>query len=246
MSRETIRYTADVVLLSTDEAGQRSVLLVQRRYDPYAGMWALPGGHVEHDETVRQAAVRELREETGLGLPEAALELIGVYDKPGRDPRGRYVTVAFVAFVAPVGRVAAVAGDDAERAEWLPTGHELAFDHNAIVGDAIARLDQMWPWTIAGAVGQVAGPAHGTVACFYSGCPCAACQATGLVYVRARITGSPLTEGDIDRCASRTCSRCGSTDLYPRRCSQCGQRWIDMACGPTHALIAAELGLINR
>lgn len=107
-THEVIRYTVDVVLLCGD-----SVLLIRRYWPPFADRWALPGGHVDRGETARQAAVRELREETGITVPANDLGLVGVYDEPGRDPRGRYVSVAFVAvvdFVSPV------AGDDASSA----------------------------------------------------------------------------------------------------------------------------------
>lgn len=137
---ETIRYTADVVLLHASSEGELQVLLIQRRWDPYAGLWALPGGHVDRGETARHAAVRELAEETGIHVAETSLVEIGVFDEPGRDPRGRYVTVAYAAVLDQA--VTPTAGDDAARAEWKPatlTVEELAFDHHAILAAARAR-----------------------------------------------------------------------------------------------------------
>ncbi|MFJ9530489.1 NUDIX domain-containing protein [Streptomyces cyaneofuscatus] len=125
---ETIRYTADVVLLA---AGH--VLLIQRRWDPHAGSWALPGGHVDAGETSLQAAVRELEEETGLTVPADALRQVGAFDAPGRDPRGRYVTVAYTATLPEP--VAPTPMDDAADARWWPLTAlpDVAFDHTDIL-----------------------------------------------------------------------------------------------------------------
>ncbi|MGC5543697.1 NUDIX domain-containing protein [Streptomyces griseus] len=125
---ETIRYTADVVLLA---AGH--VLLIQRRWAPHAGSWALPGGHVDAGETSLRAAVRELEEETGITVPVDALGQVGAFDAPGRDPRGRYVTVAYTAALPEP--VAPTPLDDAADARWWPlTGlPPLAFDHADIL-----------------------------------------------------------------------------------------------------------------
>ncbi|MEU8765095.1 NUDIX hydrolase [Streptomyces sp. NPDC048659] len=126
----TIRYTADVVAVTEDDR----VLLIKRGWDPYEGHWALPGGHVDHGETGLQAAVRELEEETGVRVAEDELRLVGVWDQPDRDPRGRYVTVTYLATV-PAG-TQATAGDDARDARWWPLTdlpQALAFDHADIL-----------------------------------------------------------------------------------------------------------------
>ncbi|MFI2318391.1 DNA hydrolase [Streptomyces sp. CB00072] len=125
---ETIRYTADVVLLA---AGY--VLLIKRRWAPHAGSWALPGGHVDAGEASLQAAVRELKEETGITVPAKALRQVGAFDAPGRDPRGRYVTVAYTAPLTEP--TAPTALDDAADARWWPLTAlpDLAFDHAAIL-----------------------------------------------------------------------------------------------------------------
>ncbi|MFJ4010989.1 NUDIX domain-containing protein [Streptomyces sp. NPDC090026] len=134
---ETIRYTADVALVTDD--GQ--VALVERRWNPFEGDHALPGGHVDEKETSRVAASRELFEEAGVKVAPADLVQFGVFDEPGRDPRGRYVTVVYLARV-PAGTVL-TAGDDARTATWWPLKSlpALAFDHAEIleaVADSIA------------------------------------------------------------------------------------------------------------
>jgi 8-oxo-dGTP diphosphatase len=132
---ETIRYTADVVLFA---AGH--VLLIERGWDPYEGYWALPGGHVDVGETSVVAAARELKEEAGIAVSVADLRQVGAFDAPGRDPRGRYVSVAYTATLpAPV---PPTAGDDATAARWWPLDAlpNLAFDHANILAAAAAPL----------------------------------------------------------------------------------------------------------
>jgi 8-oxo-dGTP diphosphatase len=128
--------TADVVLF----APPRDVLLIRRGWDPYKGMWALPGGHVDEGELTLAAAYRELREETGLVVED--LELVGVYAEPGRDPRGRYVTFAYSA-IFPGGASVPRAGDDAVDVGWWPvaelTAQMVAFDHYSIIREALAK-----------------------------------------------------------------------------------------------------------
>ncbi|MFJ8097030.1 NUDIX domain-containing protein [Streptomyces griseofuscus] len=133
---ETIRYTADVVCIRGD-----AVLLIERGWPPHKGRLALPGGHVDAGETSRAAAARELLEETGVHVDADDLELIGVYDDPDRDPRGRYVTAAYLVTVPD--NTTAHAGDDAAAVRWTPlndTG-QLAFDHSTIVTAARHRQD---------------------------------------------------------------------------------------------------------
>jgi len=135
---ETIRYTADVIATTPDGR----VLLIERGWDPFEGHWALPGGHVDPGETGLAAAARELAEETGVRVAPGDLSLIGVWDAPGRDPRGRYVTVAYHA-VVPADTVA-VAGDDARTARWWPLTAlpaRLAFDH----ADILRAVDRSTP-----------------------------------------------------------------------------------------------------
>ena len=107
--------TADVVLLSTDGR----VLLIRRKGHPFLGCLALPGGFVNPDESAKDAALRELNEETGAVLAEVDLHEIGLFSKPGRDPRGWIVSDAFFAVVDP-NAVTVSAGDDAADAGWIP------------------------------------------------------------------------------------------------------------------------------
>ena len=128
--------TADCVVI-TKEA-EPKVLLIQRGIDPYKGCWAFPGGFMNMDETTEQCAIRELEEETGLKISN--LHQIGAYSKVDRDPRGRTITVAYLAIVdSPLD----VKGqDDAANAAWYPINAlpTLAFDHADIMADAIKLL----------------------------------------------------------------------------------------------------------
>ena len=108
---------------------QGRLLLIRRKNPPFQGRYALPGGFVEYGETTEQAAARELREETG--LTARALDLIGVYSDPGRDPRGHMVSIAYLVRVA---EFQPEAGDDAAHAEFVADwqNQALAFDHDRI------------------------------------------------------------------------------------------------------------------
>jgi 8-oxo-dGTP diphosphatase len=130
---KTPLLAADCVVVDRD----RGVLMVQRKNPPYKGCLALPGGFVEMGETVEQAARRELAEETGMEATK--LSLVGVYSKPGRDPRGH---VCSVAFLADVERAEAKAGDDAEAVAWIKNFDdiEIAFDHREIITDALKLI----------------------------------------------------------------------------------------------------------
>ena len=132
-----LRLTVDVVALAEEPAP--SVLLVQRAFAPFQGSWALPGGFVEERERIAEAAPRELAEETGLRVAE--LQLLDVYDTPGRDPRGWTVSVVYVASLESAVEVAGA--DDARDARWFAIERlpELAFDHALIVADALRRRD---------------------------------------------------------------------------------------------------------
>ena len=130
--------TTDIAVFAMRD-GQLSILLIRRKGAPFAGDWALPGGFLDEDETLEACAARELREEAG--LEAADLMLFGTYSEPGRDPRGRTVSVAFLTRV-DAEKVEPRAGDDAAEVGWfacaaLPV---LAFDHDRIISEAIAAL----------------------------------------------------------------------------------------------------------
>ena len=118
------------------------VLLVRRGNPPFQGQWALPGGFVEIDEDVPDGALRELEEETG-AVPRL-LHLLGVWGKPGRDPRGRVVTATYLAVVGPEGWHVR-GGDDAAEAAWHPLDSvpHLAFDHDQMIQAARQRLKEL-------------------------------------------------------------------------------------------------------
>ena len=131
--------TADCIVFTKESTPK--VLLIERGSDPYKGCWAFPGGFMDMDETTDQCAIRELKEETGLDLTD--VQPIGTYSKVDRDPRGRTITVAYMAVVnAPL----EVKGqDDAAKAQWFPIDKlpELAFDHDEIMRDAVTLFHKV-------------------------------------------------------------------------------------------------------
>lgn len=126
--------TADIALFRLIE-GTLQILLIQRKNEPFAGRWALPGGFVDENEKLQKAAARELQEETGLRAGK--LEQFGVFGDPGRDPRGHTVSVGFMGEAR--GNRKAAAGDDAEGVRWFATSRlpKLAFDHRKVIQQAL-------------------------------------------------------------------------------------------------------------
>ncbi len=133
--------TVDAAVFAMVE-GKAKLLLIQRKHEPYQGSWALAGGFVEIDEDLPEAAARELAEETG--LQDVPLEQLRTFGKPGRDPRGRTITVAYFG-IAPQHRQQAQAADDAADVQWFDIDHlpPMAFDHDEIARCAIERLKQL-------------------------------------------------------------------------------------------------------
>jgi len=142
----TLRFnaavTVDLVVLTIRE-DELAVLAVRRGVAPHRGRWALPGGFVQEDEDLADAAERELEEETGVASMRAHLEQLGTYGSPRRDPRGRVVSVGYLALVPRV--AAPVAGSDAAEVTWLSADEllgdprRLAFDHDRILADGVER-----------------------------------------------------------------------------------------------------------
>lgn len=136
---QELRLTVDLAVLTVRES-RLNALVIERANEPYAGEMALPGGFLRPAEDLLDAAERELLEETGLDGRPLHLEQLAVYGAPDRDPRGRIVSVAYLA-VAPDLPIP-TAGSDARNARWaaVDTVHDaLAFDHAKILDDAVER-----------------------------------------------------------------------------------------------------------
>ncbi len=130
--------TADAVLLRV-AGGLIKTLLVKRGREPFKDTWAFPGGFINIDERLSEAAARELREETG--VENVMLEAFGAFDTPGRDPRGRVISFAHIGLVCDE-EVEVKGGDDASEAAWFPISAtpELAFDHSEMLETALEWL----------------------------------------------------------------------------------------------------------
>lgn len=144
---ETLRLALDLAIL-TVRAGQLHVLVVERANPPFEGQDALPGGFLRPGEELRDGAVRELREETGLDGDAFELEQLAIYGAPDRDPRGRVVSVAYLALAPDL--PIPTAGSDASSARWAPVDEvrdKLAFDHDAILADAVEHARRQLEFT---------------------------------------------------------------------------------------------------
>ena len=132
--------TVDCVIFGLDLVEEKlKVMLIERDLEPYAGTWAIPGGFVRQGETLEEAAVRELQEETG--ITDVFLEQLYTFGNPGRDPRGWVVSVAYYALVSPE-KHTVQAATDARQALWFPADAlpRLAFDHAEILKTALSRI----------------------------------------------------------------------------------------------------------
>ncbi len=133
-------HTVDAVVFRVILAeNSLKILLIERASDPFQGHWALPGGFIELDESLEQAAKRELEEETGVRLSH--LEQLYTFGRPDRDPRGRVISTAYLGLIQP-NQVDIKGGSDAARAAWRDVNKlpKLAFDHARIVDIGLERL----------------------------------------------------------------------------------------------------------
>lgn len=142
MSRNepSIALTVDAIVFGYSKTDGVTVLLIQRKYPPYAGQWALPGGFVQPKESLEEAVRRELAEETGIEVDY--LEQLYTFGDPDRDPRRRVVSIAYFALVKSSRYQQLKASTDAGDAGWFPIASlpRLAFDHRQIVNTAIERV----------------------------------------------------------------------------------------------------------
>ena len=130
---------ADIALFTLIN-GELHLLLIERGQEPFEGHWALPGGFVQEYEPILDCARRELEEETGFRA--ALLEQFGIFDRKGRDPRGWYISIAFMAMTSEAD-TSLSAGTDAADTRWFPVSglpDNLAFDHQEIIAYALAEL----------------------------------------------------------------------------------------------------------
>ncbi|WP_070014499.1 NUDIX domain-containing protein [Streptomyces nanshensis] len=139
------QHTVDVVLLTGDNpaTGEGQILLIRRKYDPFKGCSAFPGGYVDpEDPDYRAAAAREVYEETGIRLTYADLCEVGYYDAKGRDPRGHFGTTVYVALLPEPETPRA--GSDANDARWIPLKNRppMAFDHADILDDVLVLVGE--------------------------------------------------------------------------------------------------------
>lgn len=138
MSKQSIQLSVDAVVFGYEE-GHISVLLIKRKYAPFKGEWAIPGGFVKNEESLEDAVERELFEETGVKI--SYLEQLYTFGSPDRDPRTRVVSIAYFGLVRP-NTFKIYASTDAEEVKWFKINElpKLSFDHKEILKVAIERL----------------------------------------------------------------------------------------------------------
>jgi 8-oxo-dGTP diphosphatase len=138
--KQDIKVSVDAVIFCKENPDGYSVLLIKRKFEPFKNHWALPGGLVNNDEPLEEAARRELKEEAGIEVN--ILEQFHAFGKPGRDPRNRVVSIAYTALVSKKDH-SLKADTDASEASWFNLNQlpELAFDHLEIIHRAMERLN---------------------------------------------------------------------------------------------------------
>jgi 8-oxo-dGTP diphosphatase len=137
---QQIKVAVDAIVFGYSKQEGVSLLLIQRKYDPFKGSWAIPGGFVLDEESLETAVKRELLEETGVEVNY--LEQLYSFGEPGRDPRQRIISIAYFGLVKSSQYQELKASTDAENAQWFPINKlpKLAFDHKGILQVAIERL----------------------------------------------------------------------------------------------------------
>ncbi len=145
---DKLLVATDVIIFTIKENDFKT-LLVKRKYPPFEGMWAIPGGFVRKDEGLEDAAIRELREETG--VHDVYLEQLYTFGNPARDPRDRVISVSYFALI-DWKTLELKAATDAERVEWhsMSSIPQLAFDHKKILEYALQRLRYKLEYTTVG------------------------------------------------------------------------------------------------
>lgn len=145
---EHVRVAVDMVVFTVRDAAL-NILLVKRGVPPFEGKYAIPGGFVREGESLEDAALRELYEETG--VRDVFLEQLYTFGDPPRDPRGRVISVAYYALIAS-DKLQLAAGADAAEAQWFPSNRvpSLAFDHTSILDTALVRLRNKLEYTTVG------------------------------------------------------------------------------------------------
>jgi 8-oxo-dGTP diphosphatase len=131
--------TTDVIVLR-QSINNNEILLIKRKNEPYKDCWALPGGFMEINETLKECAIRELHEETGLCIDVEKLENVTILDDVNRDSRGRVISVVYFSTVEENAK--AIASDDAKELEWFDVTKlpkNIAFDHLKAIDTAITN-----------------------------------------------------------------------------------------------------------
>jgi 8-oxo-dGTP diphosphatase len=143
-----LRITVDIVIFTVRDRALQ-VLLVKRGIPPFKGQHAIPGGFIHEDESLDDAALRELNEEAG--IRNVFLEQLYSFGDPQRDPRGRVITVAYYALISS-DEPSPIPGGDAAEAAWFPVGKlpPLAFDHQRILDYGVERLRNKLEYTTVG------------------------------------------------------------------------------------------------
>ena len=139
-TNSSIKIAVDAIVFGYSKTDGVSVLLIKRKYEPFKNLWAIPGGFILDDESLEEAVVRELKEETGIQVDY--LQQLYTFGDKDRDPRKRVISIAYFAIVKSAQFQQLKASTDAEEAQWFSIEHlpKLAFDHKQILSVAVERI----------------------------------------------------------------------------------------------------------